>query len=1082
MLMMPIAPNPANANSPHENALKKWGAEATETVIFYAESACGAFYPTRALLVEAAAKACLPGSLIRFHDGTTGYIALNSAVHKSATSPETSLFITKFGATSAQKYTRATLDKEVSTVIMGVLSSPGAPNQAGFKSGKAAAQVQHGGCQHYLAPSGLDEDGVGTVTVFASGLTEELTIGQAIGRYGLKWHPWLPVPPDGEALGQVPDQELEFSSADWINHEVSSQLQLTAQPGDEGEQRLRERRTSPQATALAGAASTRLFDAMKHLGIQRAAQDGGSLTLGSIASFIVGVFELQAWRNVTISLLASDTSAMHRTVTTLIELTEVVSAHASQHAWDLPGMQRYNGMHEPRVEQAAARLRQYLLGVPPPPAMGAPRRDQEPRAQPGAEQQQQPAPQRDAVQGAAIGAAGFDSPAERDAQREGVDALLQAAAAAGPQGARGGDGQHATPTQQMPPGGAHPTPAAHILPTDEQGGYPARLGASACREYDAIYGIVDTEFAPPTPAAGPCTDVQNWILGLGGEDVQKELASSVGRKLRPHLAPLGGVQAAHHALTHLATLTQSLIADESWAPYAHKPTDWEEAKARLSALLDAADGLQQRRLLQPHAPFAQRLDAVQNSTFDTAALAEGLVNGLKGVDMAGKRTRPTENTPTLAPAAVVRERGACAAGLARALCTDAVIDYEAALKSAADRGVGPQQELRRLTSACPSEAQATRALFAAGTLVTEKTGPLPVNVVDAVSGGRNLLRDQVRKARGGPMQRPDIMTPERTKRCDALSEGIAKGNIDLDNLVATLGGVEPAKVRPLAGEALDAGTDGDPKSRNDIRDAIDRLIDLLLTWWRDALGVDAGAGDDFGIRTLFKRNRTLHVDSLRKLLASGFAYTHERFMCDRESPQLAPPDVLGAWADAQTLDAQPLAQDQSVAAATQAHAKAALALMEGKLKAQQEQHKKEMAELARQIKAPPGTPRDKRPLDEKVETGPSPKRVAPGDEKPKGAQPPAPAGSFSTENDLRSDLSKALKVEFPTGNWPCLARMLSSCTRQDCRSCNDPRRTDKGEGDAAIKKALLARLKTIQDKNLLASDAAKAIVKKTLGR
>ena len=88
-----------------------------------------------------------------------------------------------------------------------------------------------------------------------------------------------------------------------------------------------------------------------------------------------------------------------------------------------------------------------------------------------------------------------------------------------------------------------------------------------------------------------------------------------------------------------------------------------------------------------------------------------------------------ENLPSVAPAAVIRDRGAATAELVRPLCAEAVIDYEAQIGSAASRGKSSIEELSRLTKTNDKAlAQATRAIFQSGGTVTEKTGAMPVNV------------------------------------------------------------------------------------------------------------------------------------------------------------------------------------------------------------------------------------------------------------------------------------------------------------------------------------------------------------------
>ena len=1019
---------PANSNQPVQ-AFDAFDDRIYSVMAEYSEHQCN-FAPLRGVVSSVAkAKTWLPGSILRLRDGTFGYIALHSAVQKPTDSAEVVVLVSKWGIQGSVKHTVAHFRSVVEAVIPGVLSTEGGPNAAAPKFGQAAAAVNFQGARHYISPGPM-ADGQPTVTVIGNGMSEQLEVESAVQRYELRWRTWQMQPPgmlpqdterpDGLSLWQVDD---------WVLADVLRVLKDKYPDDKDNRGAMAQHIQDASDGPLFEGAAKRLHDMLAFFRLEaRGSTDG--VTLATLASFICALAGMsQDWIDDTIVLLnfAHPTSLLP--VDQLVALAEDIASTSGQLIEGSYGAVTGTLINADLAFRAGGMLRDAVRadGEPPP---GGQQRTQTPNL--GLRCQ----PQQD-----------FTTPA---------------------------------------PTTARPTEQQMVLGL-------ARDGALGVQVSDVPAMDASRQFAPAR-AANPHSDVQMWVAMLGGDPIQLEIASAAGRKIRESLTPLGGVEAARISFGHLLRLFGGLVSAGAWSPDEPSPSDWEGAKARLGRLLDAADGIPNLSaaprpapagltpLLQPPPPPPPPVGLTPELV---SGLAQGLANGLKdslapGLSRALRGNKPMENLPSVAPAPVIRDRGAATAELVRPLCAEAVIDYEAQIGSAASRGKSSIEELSRLTKTNDKAlAQATRAIFQSGGTVTEKTGAMPVNVLDAVAAGRLQLRDTVRKARGGPLLRPDVMTPERVKLCDSLALGIAKGDIDLDVVVKVLGGTAPPERRPLAGESLCYGSDGDPSDRNDIRSALEELVILLKTWWGEVMGIYSGAKHDFGITSTYVANRNLQLPALKQLLASGFAYTHECFMQDREAPKDLPPAVTAAWSLACKCDAEPLLEDQRIAAAAEAHTAKAATVLDGKMKSMAAEHKKEMDALRSKLNSrfgevhvvPGGEPAAKRKATQPVDpdaTGTPKDSKKPKDTKGADALP-LPASALNGEGGVFGDLGKTLKAACPVGDWPCLSKLLQgTCTRDNCRSCATGR---QGNGDPEVCKVVRARLELLQQNKLLSGPA-----------
>ena len=1085
------------------------------TLVEFAEKQCGGLFPVRVLQGETEARAWWPGSLLAFRDGGFGFTPLQNAVIRDSTSGQLKFAVTKFGAEKAVRMSVSAITESVESCILGVLCSPGGPNAANFKAGKASPRVQHEGTVHYIAaltsadhegPALSVHSGVGTNAV-----GEALPLLEALARYELAWVYMLATPPSQvpQAMQQIDPDTQGPMVVDWVHLKVRQRIRDDAEPDliDDGE--VDRRAALDASTHYSERASADAYAILERFKLEAPGSQSIPVTLSRLASFVCTLAAQTPWTQVGMWVIASGGRPMYD----LLEALDTLSAFVPQEAIDEAyGVALEADTALDTVDEAVAAawaLRTRLLPAAPPPAPAIAAEAEEPterggqQAQQGRQQPQQgQQPVVNLYQQAPRMAAGGQGEAQAPAAQGAGRVAMATGQALLPRGV-GQPGMPPPPFPPPPAGARYGTPvqtarapqSGDATPRGESAGHPtlARLGTDVCRQ-----------FAPKAPAASPLTDVRTWVDMLGGEPVQRELAALAGKKLRPHLSPLDGVHAAVMTFSHLLETFTKLVDSDGWCAGLAAPDSWDVAKERLAEFLDEADGLAARP-----GPTPGPLGAATHPPTGDPSLAEAF-SGLKeslekglggGLRKAFKKDPSTEGGYlAVAPKEVIKARAACTAEVARPICSEQVVLYESTLGSGLSRRVKPADEVARFTTDKRVDvAQAARALFQSANLVTEKAGAAPVNVVDAVSAARLLLRTEVRKARGGPFQRPDVMTPERLKKCDALAEGIARGDIDFDPMVEMLGGVAPNRHRAMAGEDRAQGMDGNPKDRNDIRDAVDVLVRLLVVWWGDVLFIDPGADEDFGIKSTLKANKDLLLPALRTLMQSGFANTRECFMQDRETPQRKPPDVLGAWDDADRYDAGPLAEDQKVRAATLAHAEAQckqlLAPMEKKLKEQQEKHSKELAELRRKCAEPPGTaqvgnkkrtrfdvgPDDATPDDAAVDDVAAKRRKQQEEERHKslatpaqgGTLPPLPNTPIDSRGDLFTHLGATLRGGCPRGEWPCLTVMLFGKCKgaPDCRSCSKSKTGGKGEDDTRL--VVIGRLKELLKSKKLSGEALK---------
>ena len=1080
-----------------------------KSLVQFTEQNCNAQFPVRALQDESKCRQWMPGTLLTFKDGTCGFTALQGVVHKDSATGQLKVCVTKFGESKAVKMTVTALTHSVDACILGVLSS-GAPNAPGFKAGAAAQRVQYLGGQEHISVVAAGDPAKPMLAVHTAGtaVVETLPLDDALARYAVKWVGLHPAPPENtpQQFEHVDmDQSGTFVAA-WIHMDMLARIYIEARPRVLTDAELAQRAGQTDAAALASKASDAIYNALERFRLEAAGSQSAGVTLSHIAAFICALAGCSQWMQVCAWMIAGTDPLMHVVLEQIVTLAGFVSSSAVKAAY-AGGMSEGETLTTMAGAAAAgAALRTKLLPVDVEmmdggaPADGAP--TQQGLGVVAARQQQpvvnlyQDARQMPAAGGQGAGATTADAATDGRGMGPPPVHTRQPAVAQQPLGQQ--------PATVLPPPG-HPPPVTHTYTPEAAGAHvggrpPASPGDATPGGVSAGGGTaapgalhVCRQFAPRAPAASPLTDVRMWMDMLGGGAVQTELAGFLGIKLRPALSPLDSTHAASVGFKHLLKLFNKLVEEGDWYAEYEAPASWADAKQRLAELFEEADASadREREPATQHHTFAGGAPAGGAAPLTAAPTAEDFLKTVQdgrgrglgdGLRSALKKEMLTDQAYfSVAPKEMVKARSACATEIARPMCGEGFIKHESALGTAASRGVTAVQEMARFTHDKRHEmAQAGRALFQAANMVAEKTGAAAVNIVDAVSASRLVLRAEVRKARGGSFMRADVMTPDRVKKCDALAEGIARGDIDFDAMVEMLGGVAPSKHRPIAGEDRAYGLDGNPQCRNDIRDAMDVLVKLLLAWWRDVLDIDAGDEDDFGIKLTLKQNRDLELPALRKLMQQGFTYTRERFMADRESTQRKPPNVLRAWEDADEYDAVPLAEDQKVKAATLQHMAAQqekLMAPVQKLLKDQEQRRaeflKEISELKAQVRA--ATKRKGVVPDDDDDAEPAAKRRGTPDKKVTPAagasMPPLPAAPIGARGELFAHLGAVLKGGCPTGEWPCLSVALTGRCRgaPDCRACSKSKTA--GKGDDEPRNMIKERLKELIDKKKLEGQA-----------
>ena len=594
-----------------------------------------------------------------------------------------------------------------------------------------------------------------------------------------------------------------------------------------------------------------------------------------------------------------------------------------------------------------------------------------------------------------------------------------------------------------------------------------------------------------------------WAAALGGQPTQEALATAARKTIVPALTPWGSSQAARASFKHMVALVDRLVTARAWdALDLERPTDWDDAKGSVAALLDAVSDLPADPVgggaggtLVGLAGGGGGADPAATAALDTLRpILERLGSGVRAMH----KKDANEYVPLVANKEQLRTGSACAAAVLRPITTEAVIAREAALGSAALRGVSAKEEAVRLCSAPGQEGRAFSALLASCGTVTEKVGAIPSNMWDARLAAHALVGSEAKAAVAGPLARPDSFTEDKKEKVENFTLQFFEGRIDVRLLTELRGGVTPSLKRTIGG--MSVPTAGDPNKIQDLRDAIDVLTTMALEWWRDVMIISAGPGKDFGIKSTLRENKGLNMGSMLLTLETGFKYTADAFRDFRLDTRASRPDVVKAWADAQAYDAEQLVAQQQIVAASKLGAKDEIAACKKEFSAEMAKLREENKALASKMTAfgarqkgahEPVTPVPFPPLTgSPVKGSPSPSLAGSPAGPASGAPPSADAMADAIkgtagQNGKRtvtssSDLCKLCRSALMSlklrGAWPCFPKLISAdgkCphggAERDCKSC----KTDDGRGDEAVRKVSLDLMKKIlSDKNTECPEAA----------
>ena len=518
---------------------------------------------------------------------------------------------------------------------------------------------------------------------------------------------------------------------------------------------------------------------------------------------------------------------------------------------------------------------------------------------------------------------------------------------------------------------------------------------------------------------------------------------AAGKRITPTLTPWGSFGAAKLSFNH-AVLIYTRLAAARGNLGLDVPRDWEDAALNLATILDEAASLPAPGTASTHAPAQPPPPPA-----DAAAIATLLKPALEGLG-SGIRKLNKKDTHEFIPT-VAKTGAACAALVLRPLADEAVITAEAALGAATERGETALSEAARICGAGGERGRAAKAFFASNASTAERVGALPSNLYDAWLAARAAVHKIVEAEVTGPLSRPDLYTAERAADVKEVVAQFFEGRIDLTLLTKVRGGVEPNKKRSLANQ--DGARPGDPSSLADVRDAVAKLVDIACDWWRDVLGIPAGPDKDFGIKSVLNANKRLDMAALTLTMKTGFGYTASAFKRFREDPRAPLPDVLGAWADAQRYDAEPLDTLQQIAVSGKKAAREEFDVLKKSLESQFNKLQRDHSQSSDTIKA----------LTAKLAAAEAAAKRAGGEGEPKNKKVRLDLSEVG-EHNLAADKTdakaegKAVRLDGtqalaqigrdalqrvkPQGDWPCVPLLLSTDDKcphggkeGGCRSC-----------------------------------------------
>ena len=415
----------------------------------------------------------------------------------------------------------------------------------------------------------------------------------------------------------------------------------------------------------------------------------------------------------------------------------------------------------------------------------------------------------------------------------------------------------------------------------------------------------------PLSHADPSVCPTVWLQFAGGEPVVSLLATAMGRSTTSLVAP-GTKRAALSALKELRGLAYKELpqqddllntAEELWV--SDRPTDWDDAQARISEVANAAVARRARASSGPALPsFAPQSglppqSGVAPQTVTAAAFGAAVKSAIESRD---------KYKPAIASAAQRDLNLAVHAEVIEPLSDPAFIDAERALGSQTSRGTDMNAELRRFCALGQHQAHAAGAFLAScGTRMCDTTGGLPPSI--------NLLRTCVlaalkhfgELARGGSMRRG--MCSVGAKSVAVAMEGVLVGQTEFPAFVKLFGGIVPAQsINTLGSDG--AGRDGSIGSRTDIQKALRVWARATLLAHSIIFDLRGPPLNDFGVEAFLGEAEHITPERLMRALKEAFDILSREFIAYRSSLSAPPPDparaILSAHAALKVLEHEQL--------------------------------------------------------------------------------------------------------------------------------------------------------------------------------
>ena len=610
---------------------------------------------------------------------------------------------------------------------------------------------------------------------------------------------------------------------------------------------------------------------LRNLGVS----DRSEFTIGFLGAFLAALADRQHLRDLAIAMLGASQDQVASAIAALFNLLTRVD--------DLDGRLISSAMQAAAAQDTPTatgdhrgRLLLQALRQPPAPAFPPP-----------------PAAQAGALQVAAPGGGG-SAPA------------LPALAAPAPV---------RQPVAPAPP----PMPPPDIvLPPAAPGPNPDLQPLTTATRPTAIDWLTPAGHDLPTKSDAAATD---WMRNMGGDAVQKFLATTSGVEIFEALTPLGQPASVKRSVRDVLDIARMLqearawtrdTSDPTWAD--ERPQSWVVAKERLAQLLHAAHALRANE----QRAAARAVTAPPMPPPPPAAPSPSSAI-LAAITNASRSFKPGEAKLEKATAAQKSNQVVCSSQVLIPLQSEVLITGENLIGSAATRGVTMQHELQRfrtLPDAGTAHAAAALVLSGGTRFEGDAQGPVPVNMVQARKDALAYLVGRTKEAVGRRRLTRDVRA-----KVDAMCEALLAGTVDLDAAVELLGGVAPADHTQLFGYAEANGTWGKISNREEIKKALSVVLSMIRAVHVPLLGMAVGPDGDFGLEGLLDKARLATVDRLATTLREAFALFTAQCEEYRESLAAATPCLKTAFAEAIVKALEPLAREQQTCRAAEAAAR-----------------------------------------------------------------------------------------------------------------------------------------------------------------